>query len=410
MLEISDKQVFSLIKKEEKRQYNGIELIASENYVSEAVLEAMGSTLTNKYSEGLPGKRYYGGNEFIDEIEELAITRAKELFGVEHVNVQPYSGSPANLAVYLATVKPGDSVLGMNLSDGGHLTHGFKVSVTGQWFDSHSYGVKEDGRIDYDEVLRLANMYKPKLLWAGFTAYSRNVDWNQFRRIANVSGSILAVDMSHIAGLVAAKQLESPVAVADIVTTTTHKTLRGPRGAMIMCKKEYAKKIDRAVFPGIQGGPHNNTTAAIAVALKEASSNDFKIYAKQVIKNARALSSELQRFGFSIISGGTDNHMMLLNVIEKGIPGKEAEQILGEVGITVNKNTIPGETRSPLDPSGIRIGTAAVTTRGFVEKQMITIAKCIVDALTGNGNKEGLQQIKEKVRSLTKGFKIPGIK
>ena len=402
-------EIFEYIQEEAKRQKEGIELIASENYVSEDVLKAMGSILTNKYSEGYPHKRYYGGNEYIDKIEEECIKRAKELFGAEHVNVQPYSGSPANLAVHFAFLKPGDRTMGMDLSAGGHLTHGFKVSISGKYFDSVSYGVNKEGYIDYDDVRRIALEHKPKLIWSGFSAYSRIVDWNEFRKIADEVGAILVADISHVAGLIAAGLYPSPVGIADVVTTTTHKTLRGPRGAIIMCKEEYGELIDKAVFPGLQGGPHNHITAGIAVALKEAQSDEFKEYAKQVINNAKALVSSLADKGFNIISGGTDNHMFLVDTIKSiGKSGKEVSDILESVNITLNKNAIPFDERKPWDPSGVRIGSAAVTTRGMKEKDMFQISEYIYRALNGS-SEDNLKRIKDEVRDFSKKFNIPGI-
>ena len=345
---IQDNDVKKLLSKEKQRQVEGLELIASENYVSEEVLECMGSILTNKYSEGYPGKRYYNGNEYIDEIENIAIERAKELFGVEHVNVQPYSGSPANLAVHFALLEAGDRTLGMSLDAGGHLTHGFKVSFSGKFYNSASYGVNDEGYIDYDEVLRIAKEHKPKLIWAGFSAYSRVIDWERFRKIADEVGAYFVADIAHVAGLVAAGVYPSPVPYADVITTTTHKTLRGPRGAMIMCKEEFAERIDKAVFPGLQGGPHNHTTAAIAVALKEASTEEFKEYSKQVVTNAKVLADSLSKLGYKIVSGGTDNHLFLVDVFSSvNLSGKEAGDMLDKAGITVNKNAIPNDTRKP---------------------------------------------------------------
>ena len=402
-------EIFEYIQEEAKRQKEGIELIASENYVSEDVLKAMGSILTNKYSEGYPHKRYYGGNEYIDKIEEECIKRAKELFGAEHVNVQPYSGSPANLAVHFAFLKPGDRTMGMDLSAGGHLTHGFKVSISGKYFDSVSYWVNKEGYIDYDDVRRIALEHKPKLIWSGFSAYSRIVDWNEFRKIADEVGAILVADISHVAGLIAAGLYPSPVGIADVVTTTTHKTLRGPRGAIIMCKEEYGELIDKAVFPGLQGGPHNHITAGIAVALKEAQSDEFKEYAKQVINNAKALVSSLADKGFNIISGGTDNHMFLVDTIKSiGKSGKEVSDILESVNITLNKNAIPFDERKPWDPSGVRIGSAAVTTRGMKEKDMFQISEYIYRALN-DSSEDNLKRIKDEVRDFSKKFNIPGI-
>lgn len=402
-------EIFEYIQEEAKRQKEGIELIASENYVSEDVLKAMGSILTNKYSEGYPHKRYYGGNKYIDKIEEECIKRAKELFGAEHVNVQPYSGSPANLAVHFAFLKPGDRTMGMDLSAGGHLTHGFKVSISGKYFDSVSYWVNKEGYIDYDDVRRIALEHKPKLIWSGFSAYSRIVDWNEFRKIADEVGAILVADISHVAGLIAAGLYPSPVGIADVVTTTTHKTLRGPRGAIIMCKEEYGELIDKAVFPGLQGGPHNHITAGIAVALKEAQSDEFKEYAKQVINNAKALVSSLADKGFNIISGGTDNHMFLVDTIKSiGKSGKEVSDILESVNITLNKNAIPFDERKPWDPSGVRIGSAAVTTRGMKEKDMFQISEYIYRALN-DSSEDNLEKIKDEVRDFSKKFNIPGI-
>ncbi|HOT60714.1 MAG TPA: serine hydroxymethyltransferase [Candidatus Dojkabacteria bacterium] len=401
---IQDKKILELINDEKKRQREGIELIASENYVSESVLECMGSILTNKYSEGYSRKRYYKGNEYIDDIEEEAISRAKELFHAEHVNVQPYSGSPANLAVHFALLDVGDRTLGMALDAGGHLTHGFKVSITGKYYNSVSYGVDEHGYIDYEEVRRLAKEHMPKLIWAGFSAYSRIIDWQKFRDIADEVGAYLAADIAHVAGLVATGIYPSPVGIADVVTTTTHKTLRGPRGAIIMCKEELAEKIDKAVFPGLQGGPHNHTTAAIAVALKEASTEEFKEYTKQIVKNSKALAEELIKRDYKIISGGTDNHLFLVDIVESvGISGEEASTLLEQSNITVNKNAIPNDSRKPWDPSGIRIGTPAVTTRGMKEREMVKIAEFIDEVLRNRKN------VREEVKDFTKNFYIPGI-
>ncbi len=398
-----------LIEEEKKRQKGGLELIASENYVSEDVLECMGSILTNKYSEGYPGKRYYNGNEYIDQIELLAISRAKELFGAEHVNVQPYSGSPANLAVHFALLDAGDRTLGMSLDAGGHLTHGFKVSISGKYYDSASYGLDDKGYIDYDAVLRIAKEHKPKLVWAGFSAYSRIVDWKRFREIADEVGAYFVADIAHVAGLVAGGVYPSPVPFADVVTTTTHKTLRGPRGAMILCKEDFAQRIDKAVFPGLQGGPHNHTIAGIATALGEASTNEFKDYAKQVVKNAQVLSAELKKYGYDIVSGGTDNHLFLMDVTSAGLSGGEAGNLLEKANITVNKNAIPNDTRKPWDPSGIRIGTPALTTRGMKEDEMVKVAEYINSVLRSKGEDE-VEKIKKEVESFANKFKIPGIK
>ena len=399
--------IFKYINDEAKRQKEGIELIASENYVSSNVLKAMGSILTNKYSEGYPDKRYYGGNEYIDEIEKECISRAKEVFHAQHVNVQPYSGSPANLAVHLVFLNPGDRTMGMDLSAGGHLTHGFKVSISGKYFNSVSYGVDENGYINYDEVRKIALEHKPKLIWSGFSAYSRIIDWKEFRKIADEVGAILVADIAHVAGLVATGQYPSPVGIADVVTTTTHKTLRGPRGAMILCKEEYGEVIDKAVFPGLQGGPHNHITAGIAVALKEAKSKEFEEYSKQILLNAKALSSSLIKKGYTIVSGGTDNHLFLVDTVKSvNMSGKQASDILESVNITVNKNSIPFDERKPWDPSGVRIGTPAITTRGMKESDMEKIAEYINRVLR---NRDECNLIKEEVKEFTKDFPIPGI-
>ncbi len=373
-----DPEIAELIEKEVNRQRNKIELIASENFVSPAVMEAMGTPLTNKYAEGYPGKRYYGGCEYVDGVETLAIERAKQLFGAEHANVQPHSGASANLAVFFAALKPGDTVLSMNLSHGGHLSHGSPVNISGSYFNIVPYGVTEtDNRIDYEEVRRLAKENKVKLILAGASAYPRIIDFAKFKEIADEVGAYLLVDMAHIAGLVAAGAHPSPVPYADFVTTTTHKTLRGPRGGLILCKEKYAKMIDKAIFPGIQGGPLMHVIAAKAVCLKEALSEDFKAYQEQVVKNAAALAEALQKEGFKLVSGGTDNHLMLIDLTDKGVTGKEAEHMLDEVNITVNKNTIPFEKLSPFVTSGIRIGTPSVTSRNMDEEDMKEIAALI---------------------------------
>ena len=378
-----DKEIYFWIKKEKERQLTGLEMIPSENYVSDAVLEAMGSILTNKYSEGFPQKRYYGGNEFIDEIEITAQNRAKKLFHVEHVNVQPYSGSPANLAVYLATCKPGDTVMGLDLTHGGHLTHGWKVSATGIFYNSILYHVRDDGRVDFDEVKRLVKKHKPKIIWTGATAYVYQYEFDKFAKIADSVGAYYVADIAHTAGLVIAKAHMDPSPYAHIITTTTHKTLRGPRGGMIMVTKkgitkdpDLPSKIDRAIFPGLQGGPHDHTTAAIAVALKEASKPNFKKYGKQIVKNAKALARELIKHGFKLVGNGTENHMILIDLIPVFGPGGGffMQYALDHAGITLNKNTIPGEPSSPFYPSGVRLGTPALTTRGMKEKDMIKIA------------------------------------
>ncbi|HVM76573.1 MAG TPA: serine hydroxymethyltransferase [Candidatus Paceibacterota bacterium] len=406
-----DPRVYEIIKREEQRQKEGIELIASENYVSRAVLEAMGSVLTNKYSEGYPGKRYYGGNEVIDQAESLAIDRAKELFGAEHVNVQPLSGSPANLAVYMALLNPGDSVLGFSLDQGGHLSHGHPLNFSGKLYKIIPYFVnKETEIIDMDEVEAIALREKPKMILAGFSAYSRSLDWERFRAIADQCGAFLFADIAHIAGLIAGKQLENPIPYCDVVSTTTHKTLRGPRGAMIMCKEKFASAIDKAVFPGVQGGPHDHINAAKAIAYGEALKPDFAEYAKQVIKNAQALAAALAAKGYRIISGGTDNHLMLVDLFgSKQITGKEAEKTLEHVGISINKNMIPFDPRKPLDPSGIRVGTPALTTRGCKEKDMQTVAALVDEALTHRTDEAHLATVKEKVKKFSLAFPVPGI-
>lgn len=394
-----DEQIYSIMEKELERQQKGIELIASENIASKAVMEAMGSYLTNKYAEGYPGKRYYGGCYVVDQIEEIARNRAKELFGAEHANVQPHSGSQANMAVYFTVLKPGDTVLGMDLSNGGHLTHGSPVNFSGKLFNFVSYGLdKETEMINYDEVRRLALENKPKLIVAGASAYPRFIDFKKFKEIADEVGALLMVDMAHIAGLVAAGLHESPVPYADFVTTTTHKTLRGPRGGLILCKEKYAKDLDKNIFPGMQGGPLMHIIAAKAVCFKEALDPSFKVYAKQVIDNCKVLGEELVKRGFKLVSGGTDNHLILVDLNNKGVTGKEAENLLDSVGITLNKNTVPNETRSPFVTSGVRIGTAAVTTRGFKEEDMKIVAEIIDETIK---NKDGdLSEVKAKVEAL----------
>ena len=408
MLKNIDPEIYKLLIKEEKRQEETIDLIASENYVSSAVLRAMGSVLMNKYSEGYSGKRYYRGNAVIDEIEDLAIKRAKELFGAEHVNIQPYSGSPANLAVHLAFLEPGDKTMGMSLDSGGHLTHGHKVSISGKYYNTAQYGVNEDGYIDYDEVRDLAKKHKPKLIWAGFSAYSRIVDWKKFKKISEEVGAILVADIAHVAGLVATGIYPSPVGIADVVTTTTHKTLRGPRGAMIMCKQEYAEQIDKAIFPGLQGGPHNHVTAGIAVALKEASTEEFQTYTEDIVKNARELSKILMKNDFDIISGGTDNHMFLVDVVKRfNLAGQEASVALEKAGIVINKNAIPNDPRKPWDPSGLRIGTPSITTRGMKEKDMKKVSEFIIEALENPLDIPLLEEIGREVKIFLKKYPTP---
>ncbi len=389
-IEQSDPQIAQAIYSEIERQQNKIELIASENFVSKGVLEAMGTPLTNKYAEGYPGKRYYGGCEYVDIVENLAIERAKELFGAEHANVQPHSGAQANMTVFFAMLNPGDTFMGMNLAHGGHLTHGMAINMSGKYFNVVPYGVrKEDGRIDYDELEKQAVQTKPKLIIAGASAYSREIDFKRFREICDKVGAYLMVDMAHIAGLVAAGLHQSPIPYADFVTTTTHKTLRGPRGGMILCKEEYAKNIDKALFPGIQGGPLMHIIAAKAVSFKEAFSAEFKDYQKQIVSNAAVLSESLKENGFDIVTGGTDNHLMLVDLTRKNITGKDAQNMLDEVMITVNKNGIPFDPQKPFITSGIRIGTPAVTTRGMKETEMKEIARLINLALNDfNKNKD----------------------
>lgn len=400
-----DKEIYDLIEKELNRQRNGIELIASENIVSPAVMEAMGSYLTNKYAEGYPGKRYYGGCYVVDEIEQIAIDRAKELFGAEHANVQPHSGSQANMAVYFSVLEPGDTVMGMDLSHGGHLTHGSPVNFSGRLYHFVPYGVdKETEMLDYDNIRKIALECKPKLIVAGASAYSRIIDFPKLREIADEVGALLMVDMAHIAGLVAAGVHPSPVPYCDFVTTTTHKTLRGPRGGLILCKEKYAKLLNKNIFPGIQGGPLEHIIAAKAVCFKEALSPEFKEYAKAVVENCIELAEQLKSRGFKIVSGGTDNHVFLVDLNNKDITGKEAETLLDSVGITANKNTVPNETRSPFVTSGIRIGTAAVTTRGFKKEDMGEIADIINEAIA---HRDGdLSSLKDRVAVLCKKYPL----
>ncbi|HFD6350682.1 TPA: serine hydroxymethyltransferase [Staphylococcus aureus] len=403
-----DKVIAEAIEREFQRQNSNIELIASENFVSEAVMEAQGSVLTNKYAEGYPGRRYYGGCEFVDVTESIAIDRAKALFGAEHVNVQPHSGSQANMAVYLVALEMGDTVLGMNLSHGGHLTHGAPVNFSGKFYNFVEYGVDKDTeRINYDEVRKLALEHKPKLIVAGASAYSRTIDFKKFKEIADEVNAKLMVDMAHIAGLVAAGLHPNPVEYADFVTTTTHKTLRGPRGGMILCKEEYKKDIDKTIFPGIQGGPLEHVIAAKAVAFGEALENNFKTYQQQVVKNAKVLAEALINEGIRIVSGGTDNHLVAVDVKGSiGLTGKEAEETLDSVGITCNKNTIPFDQEKPFVTSGIRLGTPAATTRGFDEKAFEEVAKIISLALKNSKDEEKLQQAKERVAKLTAEYPL----
>ena len=407
-LKQNDEAVFSAIQKESLRQSKGLELIASENYVSPAVLEAQGSLLTNKYAEGYPGKRYYGGCEYVDEVESLAIERAKKLFSAEHANVQPHSGSQANMAVYFATLRAGEALLGMDLSHGGHLTHGSPVNFSGFVFKSYSYQLDPKTELlDYNKIMDLAKKYKPRLLIAGHSAYPRIPDFKIFRQIANQVKALLMVDMAHFAGLVAGGLHPSPVPYADFVTSTTHKTLRGPRGGFILCSKQNHKKIDKALFPGIQGGPLMHIIAGKAVAFKEAMQSPFKHYAHQVLCNAKALAKALIQEGFSLVTGGTDNHLILVNLSNKNITGKKAEMVLEQAGITLNKNTVPGDKLSPFVTSGIRIGTPAVTTRGMKEEEMTQIARWIKTALENSDNNRTLQKISSEVEELCSNFPVP---
>lgn len=397
----TDPAIAELIEQEEKRQREGIELIASENFVSPAVLEASGSILTNKYAEGYPGRRYYGGCEIVDQVETLAIERMKAIYGAEHANVQPHSGSQANMAVYLALLEVGDTILGMDLSNGGHLTHGAPVNFSGKLYNFVHYGVDENGYIDYDEVERMALKYRPKMIVAGASAYSREIDFKRFGEIAKKIDALFLVDMAHIAGLIAAGEHQNPTPYADVVTTTTHKTLRGPRGGAILCREKYAKAIDKMVFPGMQGGPLEHVIAAKAVCFEEAAQPSFKEYCRQIKKNAKAMATRFTDLGYKIVSGGTDNHLLLLDMRSKNLTGKEAEKRLGLVGITVNKNTVPNETESPFVTSGIRIGTAAVTTRGFKEDDMRKVVELIDEAL----QKETFdEELRERVRALSVSF------
>jgi glycine hydroxymethyltransferase len=407
ILDSFDPEVASAIRLETERQEYNLELIASENFVSEAVMEAQGSVMTNKYAEGYPGKRYYGGCSQVDVVENLAIERAKELFGADHINVQPHSGSQANMAVYFSVLKPGDTVMGMDLSHGGHLTHGSPANFSGKLYNIVFYGVsKETETIDYDAVERLAVESKPKMIVVGASAYPRIIDFAAFRRIADKVGAMIMVDMAHIAGLVATGLHPNPVPHAEFVTTTTHKTLRGPRGGMILCRAEFAKVLNSNIFPGIQGGPLMHVIAAKAVALKESLTPEFKAYQEQIVKNASTLAASLARRGFRLVSGGTDNHMMLVDLTDTGLTGKVAEEALDRAGITVNKNTIPFETRSPFVTSGIRIGTPAATTHGLKEAEMEEVAGFIADALKNTENESALAGIKASVNALMKKFPL----
>lgn len=405
-----DPEIAHLIAQEAQRQAEVIRLIPSENYVSQAVLEATGSVLTNKYSEGYPGKRYYEGQQIVDQVEQLCIRRAKALFGAAHANVQPYSGSPANLAVYFAFCKPGDTIMGLGLPFGGHLTHGWPVSISGTYFHSVAYHVRRDtGRIDLDQVRELALAHRPRLLFCGGSAIPRTLDFPAFAGIAKECGALLVADIAHIAGLIAGGVHPSPVGYAEVITTTTHKTLRGPRGGMILCDAQHAQAVDRAIFPGLQGGPHDHQTAALAVALREAQQPYFGRYAKQVVQNAQALGQALLEHGFDLVSGGTDNHLLLLDLTNKGISGKVAARALDRAGLETNANTVPFDPRKPMDPSGIRLGTPAITSRGMKETEMALVAAWVERALVAakTGDDAALLQIRKEVQELTQRFPIP---
>lgn len=405
-----DPEIASLIAKEERRQLDAVRLIASENYASRAVLEAGGSPLNNKYSEGYPGRRYYQGQENVDAVELLAIERLKKLFGAAHVNVQPYSGSPANLAVHYAFLRPGDKTVGLGLAAGGHLTHGWKVSITGDFFQAHQYGVREsDHRLDMDQVARLAKEHRPKLIWCGTTAYPRHVDYAAFAQIARDVGAILAADIAHVSGLVAAKVHPSPVGLAPIVTSTTHKTLRGPRGGMILCDAEHAKEIDKAVFPGLQGGPHNSAIAALAVAAKEALEPAFVEYAQNVIDNARAMADALLARGIALVTGGTDTHLVLCDLTSKSVSGKVAAIALEKAGIVCNYNSVPFDRRKPFDPSGIRLGTPAITSRGMGTAEAKRVAHWIADVVDAPADEKVIARVRGEVLELCKSFPAPGL-
>jgi len=403
----TDPEIAGVLKNERHRQNTGLELIASENFVSQAVLEAQGSVLTNKYAEGYPGKRYYGGCEFVDVAESLAIARAKELFGAEHVNVQPHSGAQANMAVYFTLLKPGDTVLGMNLAHGGHLTHGHPLNFSGKLYTIVPYGVrKDDERIDYEELERLAHEHRPKMIMVGASAYPREIDFERFGAVGRAIGAPVVTDMAHIAGLVAARIHSSPVPHSDFVTTTTHKTLRGPRGGMVLCRAQYAKDLDRTTFPGIQGGPLMHVIAAKAVCLREAQEPDFVEYQTRIVANAKRLAANLSAAGFRLVSGGTDNHLMLVDVFSKGLTGKVAEAALGKAGITVNKNAIPFDQNPPMVASGIRVGTPAITSRGMREAEMDTVAELIARALAAPDDEPVLRAIRDEVEALCRKFPL----
>ena len=406
----ADPEIAGLIREEERRQHDKVRLIPSENYATRAVMECCGSVLNNKYSEGYAGKRYYEGQQNVDAIERLAVDRLESLFGVDHANVQPYSGSPANLAVYFAFMKPGETTMGMGLPSGGHLTHGWKVSITGAYFDAVQYGVrKEDHRIDFDEVARLAREHRPKLLWCGATAYPRVIDYDRFAEIAREVGAVLVADIAHISGLIAGGAHPSPVGKAEIITSTTHKTFRGPRGGMILCDEKHKKAIDKAVFPGLQGGPHNGTTAAIAVAAKLAAQPDFRSYAKQIVDNCKAMAEVLSSRGITLVTGGTDNHLILCDLTSKNVPGKVAAQALDRAGIVTNYNSVPFDPRKPFDPSGLRIGTPAITSRGMGTDECARIGAWIADVIDDVENEKLLARIAGDVKSMCDHFPAPGL-
>lgn len=409
-LEKQDLKVREIIKREAQRQKEEIELIASENYVSEAILEAMGSVLTNKYSEGYPGHRYYGGNQIIDDIESLAVERAKKIFKAEHVNVQPLSGSPANAAVYFAFLKPGDKVMGLKLDHGGHLSHGHPINFSGMLYDFVQYEVDEKtGKIDMEAVRKIALEEKPKMIVAGYSAYSREIEWEKFKAIADEVGAFTFADIAHTAGLIAGGKMNNPVPIFDVVSTTTHKTLRGPRGAIIMCREKFAKQVDRAVFPGMQGGPHDHITAAKAVAFGEVLKDDFKEYAGQIIANAQSMANEFKKRDFKVISDGTDNHLMVVDMTSKNITGKDSERILEAVGISVSRSTIPNDPNPPMNPSGVRFGVPAITTRGMKEREMEQVVGWIDEAIEYREDKNKLKEIKQAVKDICYKFPVPGV-
>ncbi len=409
-LQQRDPEIADLIKQEERRQFEKIRLIPSENYASRAVLEATGSVLTNKYSEGYAGKRYYEGQQYVDQVEVLAVSRVKKLFGVDHVNVQPYSGSPANLAVYFAFCKPHDVVMGMALPGGGHLTHGWGVSITGKYFKAVQYGVrKDDHRIDFDDVASLAREHRPKILFCGATAYARIIDYAKFAEIAREVGAVLVADIAHISGLIAGGAHPSPVGLAEVITSTTHKTLRGPRGGMILCDEKHKAAIDKAVFPGLQGGPHNSATAGIAVAAKEADTAEFKEYAARIVTSAKAMAERLAGHGISIVTGGTDNHLVLADLTPLNVPGKIAAKALDEAGIVCNYNSVPFDTRKPFDPSGIRLGTPAICSRGMGPKEAEKVADWIAEIVKTPDDTKAIARVNGEVKDLCKGFPAPGI-